>query len=338
MSAALDFSFLPQDDPADVVELVRLGEQLGFRCAWLPDNSLRLDPFVLLAACAGATSRIDLGIAVTTPFTRHPAQIARAAASLDRLAEGRVRLGLGAGNPVLLLEPLGVSLHDPVRRVADAITIVRGLVAGEEITHRGKYDSVHRARLDFAPYRPSLPVYVGTRAPKMLALAGRYADGVLLNTLCTDEGLHWATGCIAAGAATAGRTPGSLDVVAGQAVAFAGDAMEEVRAFAARSIVAAPEATLRLAGIEPAKARRVRDLCERGGAALAADEIDDATLGRMAVVGAACDVARGLTRALSHGATSLLALCLGGPAAIADTLAGLAREVAPLLTSNEEVP
>src|SRR4051812_45135853 len=93
--ARFDFGFIPSGPVAETVALVRSGEELGYRCAWIPDQGFHRDPFSLLTAAAQATTNIGLGVGVTTPFTRLPLQIARAAATVDEFAQGRLKLGLG---------------------------------------------------------------------------------------------------------------------------------------------------------------------------------------------------------------------------------------------------
>src|SRR5205823_13762749 len=83
--------------PQRCIELAVAAEALGFASVWFAENPLERGALPALAACAAATSRIELGIGVWNPFLRHPAQIAMDASALDELAEGRVTLGIGAG-------------------------------------------------------------------------------------------------------------------------------------------------------------------------------------------------------------------------------------------------
>ena len=106
------FAHVPSEHVDRHVELVQLAEELGFDCAWIPDQTFYRDPYVVLAALARATSTIALGVGVTNPFTRHPAMTARAIASVEELAPGRVALGVGAGNVRELLAPLGLPSSD----------------------------------------------------------------------------------------------------------------------------------------------------------------------------------------------------------------------------------
>ncbi len=80
-----------------LIAYARRAEELGFQTLWYADERFYREPYVGLAACALATSRIRLGPAVTDPYTRHPALTAAAIASLDELSGGRAVLGYWAG-------------------------------------------------------------------------------------------------------------------------------------------------------------------------------------------------------------------------------------------------
>src|SRR4051794_18965122 len=104
-------------------------EDLGLGTLWYADERFYREPYVGLAACALATSRLLLGTCVTDPYTRHPALTAAAIASLDELSNGRAVLGLGAG--ISGYNNLGITLERPAIRLREAITMVRRLLAGE---------------------------------------------------------------------------------------------------------------------------------------------------------------------------------------------------------------
>src|SRR5229473_3559827 len=111
-----------------VIEAARHAEKAGFDSVWVGDSLLarpRGEPLTLLAAVAGATKRVALGTAVLLPLLRHPISMAHAIATLDRLAEGRVILGIGPGAELpgthAELKAVGVPSD---RRVGDMLTAV----------------------------------------------------------------------------------------------------------------------------------------------------------------------------------------------------------------------
>src|SRR5262249_20412555 len=153
--------------------------------------------------------------------TRLPLQIARAAATVDEFAEGRFRLGLGTGNVAHVLRPLGVHYAQPVARMRDAIRIIRDLLAGETVTVASDRDRLDGVQLEFAPRRPDIPIYVGTRAPRMLELSGAEADGVLVESLF--NALPSVVERLTSGAESAGRSVADVDVVSWQLVIVTDD-------------------------------------------------------------------------------------------------------------------
>ncbi len=170
-------------EPGRCVELATAAEALGFASVWFAENPLERGVMPTLAACAMATARIELGIGVWNPFLKHPAQIAMEIAAFDELAKGRASLGIGSGlaNPI---QRLGVDNRKPLAALADTFAIVRGLLSGEPVTHRGKVFSVADVKLAFRPRRPDLPVLMAARGPRALALAGRTADGLMISNMC----------------------------------------------------------------------------------------------------------------------------------------------------------
>jgi 5,10-methylenetetrahydromethanopterin reductase len=185
------------------VEIGREAERLGYGAVWVNDDRLQKDVFTVLAVLATATERIRLGPGVTNPYSRHPALIATAIATLDELSGGRAVLGLGAGGTNHRM--LGIARQAPVAALREAIGLIRGLLAGDEVTVAGRVVRAHDAKLDFAPPRPSIPIAVGARGPRTLELAGELADQVIVGNVATPEGWSYAIARIEAGSERAGR-------------------------------------------------------------------------------------------------------------------------------------
>src|SRR5262249_60583801 len=92
----------------------------------------------------------------------------------------------------------------------DASSLGPRLLAGQEVTLAGTIVRAEHARLDVTPVRPSIPIYVGTRGPRMLALAGAEADGVIVGNVASCAGWRYAMGHIQSGAKRPGRDTASL--------------------------------------------------------------------------------------------------------------------------------
>jgi 5,10-methylenetetrahydromethanopterin reductase len=230
---------LPLGAPVDeLLEIAVYAERLGYRWLWANDDRLERDPFTVLAAMAERTERIRLGPGVTNPYSRHPALLATAMATLDELSGGRAVLGLGAGGTNH--RALGIARTSPAATLEAAIELIRALFAGGTVTVEGSVVRAREARLDFAPLRPRLPIYVGSRGPRVLELAGALADGAIVGNVATREGWAYAVERIAAGAASAGRDPAEIRLVAWLYTCVGDDeeqALDAIRPMAATSLV-----------------------------------------------------------------------------------------------------
>jgi 5,10-methylenetetrahydromethanopterin reductase len=325
-----DFGFIPSGPVADTVGLVRRGEELGYRCAWIPDQGFHRDPFALLAVAAEATTQIGLGVGITTPFTRLPLQIARSAATVDELAEGRFRLGLGTGNVAHVLRPLGVHYAQPVARMREAIRTIRKLLAGEVVTVESEHDHLDHVQLEFPPLRANIPMYVGTRAPRMLEMSGAEADGVLVESLF--NALPSVKERLAKGAESAGRSLEDVDIVSWQLVHVTDDPGPVVQAhkpWIARSIQIGPLDVLRQVGIDEDVIRDVTSAMDRGDAEAAANAVTDDAVQCLMLIGTAEDMTRRIERILGDGANAVGLVGVGSYETFAETLTACARRVMP---------
>jgi 5,10-methylenetetrahydromethanopterin reductase len=157
---------------------------------------------------------------VTDPYFRHPALTATAMATLDELSGGRSVLGLGAG--VTGFRELGITRSHPATAVREAITLIRSLLTGGQTTFAGETVQFD-GRLDFAPVRPSVPIFVAAGGPRMLDVAGAGGDGVILQAQATGAELGASIERVRAAASRAGRTGDGLKLVARVDAAIAED-------------------------------------------------------------------------------------------------------------------
>jgi 5,10-methylenetetrahydromethanopterin reductase len=264
---------LPPTAPTgELIALAAEAERLGYHWMWVNDERLERDPFTVLAAMAAGTTRIRLGPGVTNPYSRHPALIATAMATLDELSGGRAVLGLGAGGTNH--RALGIRREAPATAIREAVELIRALWGGGTASVDGVVNA-RDARLDF-PARADLPIYVGARGPKMLELAGAVADGVIVGNVATAEGWEYALGRVAAGAERAGRDPAEVRLTAWLYACVADDedaALDAIRPMAATSVVTSRPVLGQL-GIEmPPEFERIM---EARGWSLASEDVAEA--------------------------------------------------------------
>ncbi len=189
---------VPLMAPGDVIEVAVEAERLGYDYCLVADEGFNPDVFACLGAIAGATERITLGV-LTNAYTRHPAVTAAAAATVNELSGGRLVVTLLAGGS-MVLSPMAIERSRPARVVADCVEVLKRLWSGDEVSWSGQTCSLDRARLGMGSQ--SIPVWIAGRGPRLLELAGREADGVIL-TVKPDLGS--VLDLVASAAAAAGR-------------------------------------------------------------------------------------------------------------------------------------
>lgn len=164
-------------DLAFLVGAARRAEEAGFDSVWAGDSLLarpRGEPLIILAAVAGATTRVTLGTAVLLPLLRHPVSHAHLLATLDRVAQGRLIVGIGPGAELpgthAELAAVGVPSDRRVAGMLSAIERTRRIWRGQE----------PGIDLQPRPFREGgPPIWLGAAGPRMLRLAGETFDGWL---------------------------------------------------------------------------------------------------------------------------------------------------------------
>ncbi|GGQ02271.1 TIGR03842 family LLM class F420-dependent oxidoreductase [Streptomyces roseolilacinus] len=216
----MDFGLVLQTDPpaSRVVELMRRAERNGFRYGWTFDSAvLWQEPFVIHSRVLEHTRQLTVGPMVTNPGTRTWEVTASTFATLNDMYGNRTVCGIGRGDSAMR-----VAGREPVTlaRLGEAVTAIRDLAEGRE------------AVVDGQPLRlpwvrdGRLPVWMAAYGPKALALAGRKADGFILQ-LADPYLTEWMVGAVRETAAAAGRDPAGLAVcVAAPAYVTADDSPE----------------------------------------------------------------------------------------------------------------
>lgn len=165
------------------LDLARLADRLGLASLWFAENPFTRGALPAASVCALATGRLAIGIGVVNPYNRHPTLIAMEAGALDELSQGRVRLGIGSGIGAAVRR-MGLGYERPLTAVREAIHIVRALLRGERVTHRGRVFSVDEARLGYVPLRPDMPILMAAMGDRGIALCGEIADGLIVSNMC----------------------------------------------------------------------------------------------------------------------------------------------------------
>ena len=200
----MDFGVVLQPNPpaSGVVAMMKLAEGAGFGYGWTFDSHvLWQEPFVIYPRILAETSTMIVGPMVTNPGTRDWSVIGSLFATLNDRYGNRTICGIGRGDSARrYIGQAPVTLST----LSDAMTVIKGLAEGREVSHHGK-------PLQIPWVRPgaSLPIWMAGYGPKALRLAGEQADGFILQTADPDIA-RWTFGAVRAAAADAGRDPAQI--------------------------------------------------------------------------------------------------------------------------------
>ena len=158
---------------------------LGYTDVWSAEVD-GADGITPLALAAATETRLNLGVAVLPVFTRGPGLLAMTAAALAELAEGRFTLGLGASSPAVVERWNAVTFDRPYARTRDTLRFLRHALAGERVDEVYETFTVKGFKLS-RPVAQVPKILLAALRPGMLRLAGREADGVILNWLSADD-------------------------------------------------------------------------------------------------------------------------------------------------------
>ncbi|MGH6742444.1 MAG: TIGR03621 family F420-dependent LLM class oxidoreductase [Bradyrhizobium sp.] len=217
MSPQRKFRFAVQEhggtSAADWRERARRAEALGYAALYLPDHFTdQPGPIAALMAAADATKTLRVGSLVFDNDYRHPVVLAKEAATLDLLSEGRFDFGLGAGWQRSDYDRSGIAYDSAgvrIERMEEGLKIIKGLWTGKSFSFEGKHYSIKDLEGTPVPMQqPHPPILLGGGGRKMLTIAGRQADIVNVNydlregrvnrelvrtgmAAATDEKLQW---------------------------------------------------------------------------------------------------------------------------------------------------
>ena len=211
--------------------LAAAAESAGYSAVFVAEG--HGDALSLCHPVIAATTQVRTGTAIANAALRPPVLAAKTAAQLDQASDGRFLLGLGVGNDVMNGR-FGLPPFPALQMMEEYVGALRAALAGKPEGFDGQLFRTGMVPFDSAPVRAELPVYLAALGPRMLELAGRIADGVILNLMSPAQaGL--AASLVRAAAAAAGRDAASVEVVCVVHVCLSDDA--DAAAAAARAVV-----------------------------------------------------------------------------------------------------
>ncbi|HLZ28172.1 MAG TPA: LLM class flavin-dependent oxidoreductase [Chloroflexota bacterium] len=303
--------FAPTVPAPRVIETARLAEQLGFDVFWLTDSHLAArEAMTLLGALAVSTERIHLGTGVSHLAGRHFSVIASAMHTLDELAPGRVRLGIGVGDSGPL--NLGVP-RTSLRELEAAVVSIRQLLEGQAVDGPSRPLSLSSVKARSNP----VPIYISGSAERTLRMTGRVADGALISGM--PDQLSASIASVRAGEREAGRVSGSTRILLWTTVAVDDDreaARTAVRGSVARRALNSYGRLARAGQLDPEDAQAL-DRLQRDHAegyrleAVAGELVPERWIDRFAIAGTPQDVRARLEAAIQSGADEISMILMG---------------------------
>ena len=198
---------LPDPPYRRMIELMQLAERHGFEYAWTYDSHILWEEsYATLPLAAAKTSKIKLGHFVTNPGIRDPTITASWYATMQDISDGRMVMGIGRGDSsrrVVGLKPVSVAEFERT------LPVIKDLMNGRPVQWNET-----EIELKWAKGRPEIPMYVAGYGPRVLAAAGRYGDGVIIQ-LADPVIIKWIMDTARRAAEEAGRDPGELKCVVG---------------------------------------------------------------------------------------------------------------------------
>jgi len=260
----------------EVAEFARLAERAGFHSAWFAEDYFLRDAITMMCTAAVKTKRIVLGTGIISPFTRDPVLIAETLATIDEVSNGRAVLGIGTG-VTSLVDRMGKKVEKPATAIEESCYIIRELLRGKELNFVGSVFKATSVRLGTNPYsdiqgkfkpkRKRIPIYLAAKRPRMLQLAGRIGDGLLLGAGCPPAYIRTIVrDNIRLGAEAANRDWRKMDVAEYILTSLGGREDERIiKSFLTFELAYSNPEYLKAANVDSSEASKIRTTLEGKG-------------------------------------------------------------------------
>ena len=257
---ALGAVFRPQLPPERLRVMVRVAEEAGLEELWLWEDCFLEGGISAAGAALAWSERLRVGVGLLPVPLRNVAVTAMETATLHRLFPGRAIVGVGHGVQDWMGQ-VGARAESPVTLLREYLVALRALLRGERVTTDGRYVKLDDVALDWPPQTP-VEILAGATGPRTLRLSGEFADGTILTSSTSPEGVRKARQLIDEGRKSASRD-GTHEVVVYLLTATGPDAAARLRAeLEADGVASVPD--LGVAGEAKAVAEAVRRLADAG--------------------------------------------------------------------------
>jgi 5,10-methylenetetrahydromethanopterin reductase len=315
------YCMLPDYPMADMVDMIKTADELGFYACYSVDETWHKDPATVFAAAAGHTERIRFGPNVTHVFLREPTLIAQQIATLDELTGGRAELVVSTGNFGLLAQyQIDWAKQKPLSRLKEAIHVMRTFLDEGAITFEGDFFRYSGLYTFARPVQDRIPIKMGgMKGPRSFETAGEIADGLHQAIAYSREAYDYATKHIRIGAERAGRDFEDLDVGAWVVTMVSEDgdaARHAARILCSFYISSMPDELIRRHGIDPDELKPVVEALGTGDIAEAVKRFKPEYAAKLSVAGTPEEVVEQIKRDIQPAGVNHMILALSDAALV----------------------
>ena len=268
---------------------------------WVPESWGR-ESFATLGAISQVTKKVSLGTSIINIYSRTPAIVAMAATTLDMLSDNRTIIGLGASTAAIVENWHGLKFNRPASRMKEYIECLRLMTRGEKVKYNGEFFQINNFKILHQPQRANIPIFMAAVNKKMVSMASKLADGILLYLRPLEELKRTATELKQA---TKGK---SFEIACSFICAMSNKEPEKARARAATTLafyIAVGEYYGKFLADNGFKIEVEEITAEyrKGGADNAAKYVSDRMLSSLVICGSSEDCKESLSKFLSTGIT-----------------------------------
>ena len=166
---------VPAPDARTVIDAIVEADEIGVRSAWLTSGGDAGDALTALAVAADRTERILLGTSIMQTWSRHPVTAARQAQTIDAIAPGRLRLGVGPGHLQAMRQTFGADFRAPLGHLTEYVQVLAGLLRAGAIDFQGEHITASAS----LPAPANVQVMASALRPRSFEMCGAYADGAI---------------------------------------------------------------------------------------------------------------------------------------------------------------
>jgi 5,10-methylenetetrahydromethanopterin reductase len=176
----LGYSLGPLLSMREILLCARMADQQeNVDSLWVPESWGR-ESFATLGAISQVTRKVSLGTSIINIYSRTPAIVAMAATTLDMLSDNRTIIGLGASTAAIVENWHGLKFNRPASRMKEYIECLRLMTRGEKVKYNGEFFQINNFKILHQPQRANIPIFMAAVNKKMVSMASKLADGILL--------------------------------------------------------------------------------------------------------------------------------------------------------------